>query len=709
MSGAQIVLDPFLPWLALAVLGGLMLAITALSLWRGLAGWWLRALGMAALLAALANPSLQTEERSPLQDIVLLLHDDTGSNRLGARPEQAEEAATHLRERLQAMGVELREARIGDDPDDGGTLLMGALEDSLADLPRDRLAGVFVVSDGIVHDAVRAPELPAPLHLVKTGESSDWDRRLILRNVPAYGILGETLTLTLRVEDEGAVPPEIAGQPVRLGYSLNGEEMEHATVPIGQDMQLQITLDRGGMNVLHFVLDEAPGELTTRNNEAVAQINGIRDRLRVLLVSGEPHTGQRTWRNLLKSDPAVDLVHFTILRPPDRHDGVPVNELSLIAFPTRELFIDKIDEFDLIILDRYRRRGILPNTYFANIARYVREGGALLVVGGPELAGAESIHYSPLGGIFPAEPTARVFERAFLPLQTATGRRHPVTAGLAEHHAGLTGDGGDGVAGAAPMPAPAETITEPGWGRWLRQVELRHRQGDVVMEGVEGHPLLVLDRVGEGRIALLASDQAWLWDRGFEGGGPQSELLRRLAHWMMAEPELEEEALEAHADGLRLRIERRSLHDGPHEAQITDPEGNTHQQSLDEQAPGRFRGDFDAGGQGVYRVRDGDLDAVVVLGPANPREYATTIASAEPLSPVIGATRGGVARIEDGLPTVRRVGEGRAAAGRGWLGITPRAAHATTDMRLAALMPPWAWLLLAAGLILGGWLREGRG
>ncbi len=692
MSGASLVFDPFLPWLALAVLGGFMVLVTGLSLWRGLAGWWLRGLGMAALMAALANPSLQTEDRSPLQDIVLVVRDDTGSNRLAERAAQTDAAAEHLRSRLQAMGVDLREATVPDDPDNAGTLLMTRLTEALSDLPRDRLAGVFVISDGLVHDPAQAPDVPAPVHLLQTGEGDDWDRRLIVRNAPSYGILGEPLTLTLRIEDEGAVPADLRGEPVRVGFSVNGEEMRHAMAPVGEDLDLTLTLERGGMNVLHFTVDETPGELTTRNNEAVVQINGIRDRLRVLLVSGEPHTGQRTWRNLLKSDPAVDLVHFTILRPPDRHDGVPVNELSLIAFPTRELFIDKIDEFDLIIFDRYRRRGILPNAYFANIARYVMDGGALLVVGGPELASADSIFFSPLGRIFPAEPTARLIEEGFLPRQTVPGLRHPVTAGLAEEH------GANGLV----------TREDPPWGRWLRQVEMTARQGDVVMEGAGERPLLVLDRVRDGRIALLGSDQAWLWDRGFEGGGPQAELLRRLAHWMMAEPDLEEEALTVSGEGTRLAIERRSMQDGPHRAQVTGPDGDTVTVDLDEQAPGRFRARVDAGQQGFFRVSDGDLDAVVVLGPANPREYERTITSADEMAPLISATQGGVARIEDGLPQIRRVPEGRTASGRGWMGITPREAHAVTDMRLAALLPPWAWLILAAGLILGGWLREGR-
>ncbi len=691
LAGTQITFDPFLAWPVLAVLAALAFAITALSVWRGLAGWWLRALGLVAVLLALANPALQSEDRAALDDVVLILRDDSGSNRLAGREAQTDAAQTHLEGRLAAMGVDQRLARVSDGPDNSGTRLMEALNAALADLPRDRLAGVFVISDGIVHDVGAAPDLPAPLHLLQTGEPDDWDRRLIIRNAPGYGILGETITMTLRIEDEGAVPPELRGQPVRVGFSVNGEEMRYATAPTGRDMELGLTLDRGGVNVLHFVVDPAPGELTTRNNEAVVQINGVRDRLRVLLVSGEPHTGQRTWRNLLKSDPAVDLVHFTILRPPDRQDGVPVNELSLIAFPTRELFIEKIDEFDLIIFDRYRRRGILPNSYFENIRRYVEDGGALLVVGGHELASADSIFYSPLGRIFPAEPTARVLEEAYVPRLSELGARHPVTADLAEG-LDLRADG------------------TPGWGRWLRQVELISRSGTAVMEGLGTRPLLVLDRVGAGRIALLASDQAWLWDRGFEGGGPQAELLRRLAHWMMAEPELEEEALSAEAQGLSLRVTRRSLQDGPHAVIITGSDSTARELALTEQAPGRFIGTFEADEPGLYRLRDRDaeLDTVIVLGPANPREFETTIASTEPLQPLITATGGGIAKLSQTLPDLRRVAEGRQAAGRGWLGITPRGAYVTTDLRLSRLLPAWVWLLLGAGLILAGWLREAR-
>ncbi len=684
-----IILDPLVPMALIWIAAALALALVAFALWRGLSGWWLRGLAAVALLAAIANPSLQTEDRRPLADIVIAVVDETASNRLSDRAEQTARALAHLEERVARLpDTELRVVRLRDAPDNAGSLMMQALAGALSEEPADRIAGVVLITEGQIHDADFAPDVPAPVHALLTGQPDDWDRRLIVRNAPAFAILGEPVTLTLKVEDQGAVPPSEAGQ-ARLSLSVNGEDARTVTVPVGEELELPVTLERGGMNVLQFEVAEGAGELTDRNNTAVIQINGVRDRLSVLLVSGEPHAGQRTWRNLLKSDASVDLVHFTILRPPDKQDGVPVSELSLIAFPTRELFIDKIDEFDLIIFDRYRRRGILPASYYDNVRRYVERGGAVLIAAGPELAGVESIWRSPLGFAFPATPTSRVLEEGFRPELTDLGRRHPVTEGLDD---------------ALPRAADGG----PGWGRWFRLVELEQQGGQAVMAGPDDRPVLILDRVGDGRLALLASDHAWLWDRGHEGGGPQLELLRRLAHWMMAEPELEEETLTATARGQTVTIVRRTLDEDTPPATITGPDGEAVTLDLTEATPGRFEAEWEAPDIGLYRLTDGTLDTVVALGPAAPREFEETVAATGPLEPLVGASRGGVVEIHAGLPDLRSVREGRAAAGRGWIGITPRDAYATADLRVASLLPAWAWLLLAAGLAVGAWLREGR-
>jgi len=546
MTGT-VLFDPLIPLPLLIGLAVLAVLGVLLAVWRGLSGWALRGLAAAVVLAALAGPSYQTEDRAPLSDIVLLLEDESASQRLADRADQTDTAAEAMAAHITARpNTELRRITVPDGAEDAGTRLMTTLADALAEEPRSRIAGILAVSDGRVHDADLPLDLPAPLHLLQTGRAADWDRRLTVRNAPAFAIIGEPVTLTLRIDDLGDAPED--GGLTRLDISVDGEEPQSFDVPIGQDLELPVALPHGGRNVIRFSLPEAEGELTDRNNAALIQMNGVRDRLRVLLVSGEPHPGGRTWRNLLKSDSAVDLVHFTILRPPDKQDGVPVNELSLIAFPTRELFMDKIDDFDLIIFDRYQRRGILPALYLDNVAQYVRKGGAVLVAAGPDFASADSLYRSPLGTVLPATPTARVLEEAFPPVVTDIGQRHPVTAEL---------------------PGKGD------WGRWLRQIDVTAERGDVVMSGADDRPLLVLDRVDEGRVALLASDHAWLWNRGYEGGGPQLELLRRLAHWMMKEPELEEEALTATAQGRTMRITRRTLDETVPPVTITAPDGST--------------------------------------------------------------------------------------------------------------------------------------
>lgn len=680
-----LIFDPLIPWPVLWTAGLLALALVGLALWRGLSGWWLRAVALSVVLAALANPALQEEDRAPQTDIVIAVVDESASQGLGDRAEQSATALAAIESEVAALeNTELRVVRLGDGPEDAGTLAMTALAEAVAEEPRARIAGAVLITDGQVHDLELAPNLPAPLHVLLTGRTSDWDRRLIVRNAPAFAILGEEFTLTLRIEDEGAVPGSVAGS-AELTIAVDSDPPQTFTVPVGEDLELPVTLPHGGMNVLQFSIAAADGELTDRNNAAVVQVNGVRDRLRVLLVSGEPHAGERVWRNLLKSDASVDLVHFTILRPPEKQDGIPVSELSLIAFPTRELFVEKIDEFDLIVFDRYRMRGILPMSYMENIVNYVRKGGTVLVAAGPEYGAVDSIWRSPLSQILPADPTARVVEQGFRPALTDLGRRHPVTEGL------------------------EDMAPEGGWGRWFRMVDVTPRAGQVVMEGPDNRPLLILNRVDQGRVAILASDHAWLWGRGYEGGGPQLELLRRLAHWMLKEPELEEESLTAQVQGQAMTIIRRTIAElPPGDVTVTAPDGTTTVLPLVQSAPGRYQADWAAPMMGLYRLEQGDLTRVVAIGPSAPREFVQTLATPDVLQPLVTPTNGGILRIEDGTPDIRAVREGRPAAGRGWIGITPRGAYVTQDVKVAALLPGWAWLILAASLAIAAWLIEGR-
>ena len=677
----SVIFSPLLPLPVIGLAALVVVLFTAIALMRGLSGWALRGLGALLVVGALVQPMYQSEDRTPLKDIVVLLIDQSASQALLDRARITENRTAEIEAALAARpNTQVHRIEVNDGPDDTGSLLMTALSEQLSKLPSERIAGIILLSDGLLHDLELAPELPAPLHLMLSGKKSDWDRRVTVKNAPAFAILDEEITLTLRIEDSGAAPATPVIVPLII--SVDGGPPQSYQVPLNQDLSLPITLPHAGRNIIQFETPKVAGELTDRNNSALVQINGVRDRLRVLLVSGQPHAGGRIWRNLLKSDSAVDLVHFTILRSPNKQDGVPVDELSLIPFPTRELFMEKIHDFDLIIFDRYKRRGILPALYLDNVVDYVRNGGAVLVAAGPDFASANSLYRSPLSNILPAEPTARVITKPLRPKLTAVGQKHPVTANLSSDK------------------------TE--WGRWLRQIEVTQKSGHILMSGADERPLLILDRQGEGRVALLASDHAWLWHRGFEGGGPQRELLRRLAHWMMKEPDLEEETLTARAYGDGLKIIRQSLQDNIAPVTVTSPSGNKSLLNLKQTAPGRFEADLQMDELGLYRLIGDGQSSVVGLGPTAPQEFEHTIATAELLKPLITSSGGGVIRMTAALPGLRDVRPGRKAAGRGWIGLTPRKAFETRDITQLALLPPWLVLLLIAGLITAGWLREGR-
>ena len=689
--------DPMLPWPLVGGIAVLAVLVMLWSLWRGLRGWLLRGLAGLAAAAALAGPALESGIRNTLSDIVILLDDRSASQSLPGRAGQSDAAIEELTRQLNALpGTEIRRVTVGDDPD--GTLIGTALTRALAAEPQTRIAGVIAVTDGLAHDAPMVPATaPAPVHVLLTGTPADWDRRLVIEEAPAYGLIGQPVTIRLRIEDQGAVPPEAAQQPARLRITVDGEDPRSIELPAGVTLEVPVVPEHAGQNVVSISFDApevTPPELTDRNNSAAIQIQGVHDRLRVLLVSGEPHPGERTWRNLLKSDANVDLIHFTILRPPDKMDAVPVDELSLIAFPTQELFMQRIRDFDLIIFDRYRVRGILLPQYFENIRLYVDEGGAVLVAAGPEMSTVESLNLSPLGAILPARPTGRVYDEPFLPRLTEDGARHPVTAGLT----------GTPRAG-----------RDDHWGRWLRMSQvLPNPRAQVVMTGAQDEPLLILDRVGKGRVAMLTSDQVWLWGRGFEGGGPQLELLRRIAHWSMKEPDLEEEALTAEVAGdLTVTITRRTMDRAASPVRIARPDGQTITLPLSETGPGRFSVRWIAPGPGLYRLTDGDITRVLALGPAAPREFEETVASGAALGPLVEATQGAVLNLSDGIPRLRSVREGRPAHGQGvggdWIGITPREAASVSGMTHHPILPAWGWLILIAALALAGWLAEGRG
>ena len=682
--GLDIVFDPLLPWpifLLLCALAAVPFAAGA----YGLRWWSVRAGAAVLLVVAIANPSLKQVDREILPNIVLLGIDRTSSQSLGDRAKQIEVALISIRSDLAELeNIEIKEFSVEDSsPESGyGTELIGSLQQSLADVDASRVASAILVTDGQAHDADYAPTLSFPVHALITGNRREWDRRLHILNAPSFAVVGEPVSIFGRVDDEGS---HSGADQTLVSISGNSGESHAFTVPVGKDFEIQTVMKSRGMNVFHLETDAIAGELTALNNSATLSINAVRDRLKVLLVSGKPHAGKRTWRNILKSDSSVELVHFTILRPAHKSTNASGEEMALIEFPIRELFIDKIHEFDLIIFDKYHMRGIIPLDYLLNIREYVRKGGGLLVAAGPEFSGPDSLYNSLVFDFFPAEPTGLVVEEGFLPETTDLGRKHPVTANL---------------------PGAAEIGKAPSWGRWFRMVDLVNARGDVLLAGPGERPLLVLDRFGEGRVSLLASDQVWLWHRKFEGGGPQQELLRRLAHWMMKEPELEEERLSAEVVGNQVRIARKTLNESADPVHLTSPDGNETRIDLEETVPGLFESSLSGLAAGRYHIDDGAKSAIVLVGADSPEEFRETIATGEKLSGHVERSGGGVFWVEDGVPDARIVRDGSTAVGEDWLGIVDREKFATIDIHLRPIVHPLAFLFLASVLAVFGWWRE---
>ncbi len=620
ISFAPLVAD-YIVWVAIAA----AILISALLLIARSRGASVRIIALALMVLALANPSLTREDRDPIPSVAAVIIDKSPSQDFGDRNAQTEAARNTLVERLKRVpGLEVRVAEAGQaDGENDGTRLFSALSSTLADVPPDRIAGAVLITDGRVHDVpadAAALGFAAPLHALITGHANEIDRRVVLTQTPRFGIVGQSQTIGFRVEDQGA-----RAGAANVTIRRDGEVMESRNVPVGVDTKVSVPIPHAGPNIIEVEASALEGELTPINNRAVISIDGVRDKLRVLLVSGEPHAGERTWRNLLKSDASVDLVHFTILRPPEKQDGTPINELSLIAFPTRELFQQKISEFQLIIFDRYARQGVLPMIYFDNIAKYVRDGGAVMIAAGPDYASPTSIWRTPLDVILPAEPTGDVTEKSFQPLLTEPGKRHPVTRGL---------EGSD--------------VNPPHWSHWFRLVDIKRSTGTAVMEGPDGKPLLLLAREGEGRVALLLSDHIWLWARGFEGGGPHLDLLRRLSHWLMKQPDLEEEALRLIVSGREVTVQRQTMADTVNQVTVTSPTGATRTLNLQAIEPGLWRSTLNANELGLWRATDGKLTALANVGPANPREFAEVTSTTDVLRKLSDATGGDARRLDEG-------------------------------------------------------------
>ena len=691
---SSVAFDPLLPIWLIVTLTVVILLTSMFAEWKGLKSFILRAIAAFIMCGALLNPQKLLEQRTPLPDVALVLTDKSESMSISSRTALANEVETRLSEELGTL-ENLEVIKIDVNPSEDGTRLTQAMIDGLGQLPADRIAGVFALTDGQVHDVPASPEglLPAgvPFHSLIIGDENARDRRLEALVTPKFGMVGELANFDIRIDDPGH-----EGERAGLEIRLNGELMASFNALIGDKISIPLEIEKRGINTVEIRTAVAPNELTTLNNSIVAEISGVRDRLRVLLITGEPHMGGRSWRNLLKSDPSVDLVQFTILtNPGPKTPNAPSRELSLIEFPDRELFEEKLTEFDLVIFDQFRRRYVSSRSgrsrpmlnpyYISNIARYVEDGGALLLAAGPQFATAESLARSPLIAVLPARPTGKTSTDAFRPNLSEKGTRHPITSIF-------DGDISDR------------------WGKWYRGIDAEVIGGDVLMVDDEDRPLLVVDKIKRGRTALLLSDQAWLWSKNHDGGGPYNEMFRRLSHWLMGEPDLEADRLEARVENGVLTIDYFDLDDKTESINVLLPDGTTTSVSLSRVKPGHFRTTMPAETQGAYRVSTQELTSIAAAGTLNPLEYKHILPTSALLQPLSDASGGGVFKpVTAGtLPSLRKVSPGSAASSDSFAGLIKHDQFTVTASRRTPFGPTWLYFLLILVALLGAWRLEGR-
>ncbi|MEO0411176.1 MAG: hypothetical protein AAF221_04945 [Pseudomonadota bacterium] len=681
-------LQPYFSPGIMALLCAAICAVTAATFFFAKRAIIPRIIFAAILVAAALNPQLVRTERTQQTSVGLLLIDDSESQRVAQRGPALEDAAKALLAHGQTLPafewqvMRYSSLKDADDRVTGGTRLNPALREGMASVPPAQQAGIVILTDGQVDDAaaLKPVKSDVPIHTIVTGARDFLDRRLIIREEPAFAEVGKPRSLTLEVDDIGFAPETTA----KVTWQLNEAPPQDMLVKPGIPAQLTFSPEHRGLNTLDIQVEERSGEVTTLNNRVTLSISGVRNRLRVVLVSGEPYQGERLWRSTLKSDPSVDLVHFTILRLPTSRDVTPVSELSLIPFPTQELFEKNLDKFDLVIFDRYSMRGVLQQRYLANLATYVRKGGALLVAVGPEYGRDLSLYTTPLGDVLPVSPRGQILDTAFRPMVTPLGRRHPVTKGL------------------------LATSPQAKWGPWYRLSAGTAMAGQTIMEGPLDLPLVVLDRQGEGRVAMVMSDQSWVWGRGIDGGGPYTTLIRRLVHWLMAEPDLEEEHLSAAVEGRTITVSRRSLRGPSQPVDIERPDGTKDVLVMKETDVGLYQATIETTQSGLYRLQDDSGSTVASVGAVRRQEIERLDPTDEHMLAPTQKTGGGVYWAEDGVPAIKLLTGEERLAGRQWMALRDRSDGAIARIARQPLLPAWGWLVLLCSSLLASWWRESR-
>lgn len=649
-----------------------------------------RVIALTALILTLLSTSILSTTTHKKDGIVLVVADQSYSNTIDGRTAQTQNALAQITQKLDKQsGIDYKVINAPDAQDKfSETNLFKAIDKELSNIPPKQRSGVVIISDGNIHDipdlsTAQLREKYGPIHHIITGKANEKDRRLEIKKSPLYGLKGSEAQIDFVVYD--TVTP--SNTPVQVTITTPNGEKEQISARIGKKESVYIPIEHAGVNPVEIYVEPLKDEISLANNRRAVLIQGVRDKLNVLLVSGAPHEGGRYWRSLLTSDAAIELIHFTILRDIDSRDNTPRNEMALIPFPHQQLFHKQLDNFDLIIFDRYRNQGILQDKTYKNIAEYVRGGGALLVASGPEYLSDKSVYRTPLKDILLASPDNDLYETAFKPQRTPRGKTHPITRAIADGQ-----------------------FDGENWANWLRQIKVNPGNEKILLSGHNEQPLLLIGEKDDGRVIQLTSDQIWLWAREYKQGGPYIDLMRKMIHWLLKEPSLEEGQIELSIQGETIRVKR---YTAPENETITytAPSGEMKPLSLQKSPDGLYRGSIVADEQGLYSVQAGDNSAYIIYGAYDTIEQTKLIRAKDTTQNITRNTGGTYFEVDksEGISTkMLPPSFNKKYYGLNTIGFRESQYAETLKVNFAPLLPNWVYFLLCGLFILYAWHRESK-
>ena len=445
---SNIYFEPIIPIYLIIILILVFIFSTIHAIVKKIDGSFLRFFLLTLLLVLVIQPIIKIENRELEKDIITILIDKTASQKITNRIKDVDEVYNKLLSKIGKLeGIDILKISVDDQSirtsfgsikeinseqseeekiirnveDLNSSKLISILKNHINKYPSKKISTIFMITDGQIHDLTvhsALEKIEIPIYYILAGDKKLNDIKLTLVSKPNFNYLDERTKIKFKVEDF------LHNQDlVELTVQNSFMPEIKKKIKVGIVNDIEFDLPKIGQNFFKLSVEKKENEISILNNSEIIKIDGIRKKLRVLLISGNPYMGTRVWRNFLKSDPSVELIHMTVLRPPEKNDNTPFNELSLIPFPIKELFENKLSKFELIIFDNFKGRNVLSPLYLQNLKRFVNNGGALLEIAGPAYNSKYSLFRTEIGSILPGVPSGKVIRKEFKPKLTEIGKK----------------------------------------------------------------------------------------------------------------------------------------------------------------------------------------------------------------------------------------------------------------------------------------------